>query len=149
MPRRSRRSRKRQSSSRRQHSRYRGVSSVRHVVIPMPGDGNCLFWSLGYSENVSPSEVRARTVSYVGREWDNHFRHFLTHREQETYLHNMRRNGVWGDELILSAFAQVYGRRVVVHDRRTLGVRSVYGDCHAKTVRVAFSGCHYDAIEER
>ena len=74
----------------------------------------------------------------------------MTNEEQKDYRREMRRNGTWGDELVLSAFADVYRRPVIVHDRSRLTVIRTYGDRFedASPVRVAYSGCHYDAIIE-
>ena len=72
----------------------------------------------------------------------------MTNEEQTDYLRDMRRNGTWGDELVLSAFADVYKRPVIVHDGSSPSILRTYGDRfeNASPVRVAYSGCHYDAI---
>lgn len=115
----------------------------------MVGDGNCLFRSLAHTLNISHEEVRRRTVAHIEDEWDAHFRHFMTEEEQASYRRDIRRNGVWGDELSISAFAMVYRRSVVVYDRTSLSVIQRYeGDDSLPPVRVVFSGCHYDALEE-
>lgn len=113
----------------------------------MAGDGNCLFRSLAFPD-LDHADVRERTVSHIEEEWENHFRHFMTDEEQTDYLRDMRRNGTWGDELVLSAFASVYRRPVIVHDWNGLAVLRTYGNRFESVtpVRVAYSGCHYDAI---
>lgn len=96
--------------------------------------------------------VREKTASHIEDAWDDHYRHFLSEDEQKNYRRDMRRDGNWGDELVLSAFAAVYQRPVVVHDRRTLAVVRTYGEAflggRRPPRRVAFSTGHYDAVEE-
>lgn len=111
----------------------------------MAGDGNCLFRSLAHP-HMDHTAVRARVASHIEGAWERHFRHFLTDEEQRTYREDMRRTGIWGDELSLSAFADAYRRRVVVHDRDTLRVLRTYGSDGDDAVHLAFSGCHYDAL---
>lgn len=113
----------------------------------MAGDGNCLFRSLAFP-HMDHVDVREKTVSHIEDEWENHFRHFMTDEEQKDYRREMRRNGTWGDELVLSAFATVYRRPVIVHDWNRHVILRTYGGGfeNAEPVRVAYSGCHYDAI---
>jgi len=110
----------------------------------MVGDGNCLFRSLAHP-SLDHRDVRTRTADQIEREWEGRYRHFLTEDEQTNYRERARRDGEWGNELVLAAFADVYGRRVVVHDRTTLRPLHTYGTGDALT-HVAFSGCHYDAV---
>ena len=113
----------------------------------MTGDGNCLFRSLSFPDD-DHARMRERVVTYIEEQWEDHFRHFMTYEEQRTYVRDMKRNGVWGDELVLSAFASVYRRPVVVHSRPSFRVLRTYGTEFGPVppVRVAFSGCHYDAV---
>ena len=133
-----RRSRRRRTSRR----KYRGES---RVIVRVAGDGNCLFRALAYP-STQHAKLRQRLVDHVSRNWDGYYESFMEEDDRGDYITRMRRNGTWGDELMLSAFAEVYECTVIVYKPDAQTVISQYGDCGERVRRVSFSGAHYDAI---
>ena len=84
-------------------------------------------------------------VAHLAARWDE-YAAFVPAAARAGYLAAMRRDGVWGDELALRAFADARGARVEVRaaaDHARVIAR--YGDRGATHV-VAFGGAHYDAL---
>ena len=89
--------------------------------------------------------VRRTLVDHVSRNWCDRFESFVDTEDRDKYVTHMTRNGTWGDELMLAAFAEVYGRTVIVYHPDARTEISRYGS-GARVTRVAVSGNHYDAI---
>ena len=137
------RSRRRRSSLRRRRRssprRYRGP-----VVVRVVGDGNCLFRSLAYP-SMHHAMVRSALVEHVSQHWCDDYESFVDHANRDQYVSQMKQNGTWGDEIMLAAFAKVYGRTVIVYAADATTEISRYGNGRRVT-RVVFSGGHYDAL---
>lgn len=89
--------------------------------------------------------LRQRLVDHVSRNWHGHYESFVEQHERGDYISHMRHNGTWGDELVIAAFADMYGCTVIVYAPDAKTEISRYGT-GKRIRRVTFSGVHYDAI---
>lgn len=90
-------------------------------AAPIKGDGNCLFRSLSdqyYGDNGDRyAEVRATVVQYM-EEHAEFFEMFFGGKGTETwdsYIRRMAKDGVYGDNLEIVAFARRYQANVVIY----------------------------------
>lgn len=113
------------------------------TTVRMSMDGNCLFRALAYpwTDHVA---VRKNVVKYVDKNW-NRYKHFVVDVDHNDYIATMQCDSTWGDELMLAAFSELYNKRVIVHDASSLAELVRYGTS-PHTIRVSFTGSHYDHI---
>jgi hypothetical protein len=105
------------------------------------GDGNCLFRALAYPHG-SHKVVRECVVQHVEKHLD-YYNGFL----EDGQLKEMRKDGVWGDEVCLAAFADCTGIPVYVHDSANFGLVSAYETKKKNSLPpryLLFDGKHYD-----
>lgn len=113
-------------------------------MVRVAGDGNCLFRSLAYP-SLHHATVRKVLVDHVSQHWRDDYESYVDDVDRDHYVSQMQRNGTWGDEIMLAAFAKVYGRTVIVYAADAKTEISRYGNGRRVT-RVVFSGGHYDAL---
>ena len=116
---------------------YRGVQY-------MTGDGNCLFRSLVYPSD-DHSKMRKTIAHHIRHNWER-FREFVDVDERNTYLHRITHNGVWGDELVISAFNEIFDIPVTVYNNANEIIQKYPGSSYPEK-KLLFSGSHYDVIE--
>ena len=95
----------------------------RAVVVPSPGDGNCLFSSIGTAVGENCDQVRRRIVGELWLRRDDYKpfftpstvnkmnlrdSHDLVDESYAKYVERMLKPGQWGGELELSAASAVY-----------------------------------------
>lgn len=117
-------------------------------VVPITGDGNCLFRSIAYATGDDHVHVRRSVVHHLKRHWDR-FGAFVADEERETYLDHMAHDGTWGDELALEAYHERTRVPIHVHDASTYRLCASYtthADRAAKAVQLAYNGAHYDVF---
>ncbi|XP_019643352.1 PREDICTED: uncharacterized protein LOC109484505 isoform X1 [Branchiostoma belcheri] len=88
----------------------------------VPRDGNCLFHAVSDqlvrtgSQSTSHSQLRQDVVSYLRQHPYNgqgdHLCKFVPDKDWEDYLQEMSQNGVWGDHIVLQAFASMLDRDI-------------------------------------
>ena len=128
----------------------RRARPLANTVVPMENDGNCLFRALAHPER-DHAQVRARVARHLSRHWAT-YSGFVCEGEREGYLRAMATPGVWGDELVLSAYSDLYDETVEVYQGAPSAPRLTrrygQGGRSAAPRRVLFSGgVHYDALE--
>lgn len=146
---------------------YAAAQTRRPEIIRCPGDGNCLFSSIGFHVSKPHTVVRREIVDELRRGRERYVPFFTpkptqpirnrgqpgrddldtSHKSYDTYVDEMSRGGVWGGEMELSAAASIYKRPVIV---RQSGGAYVYGDAYKnKTpIELLYNGSsHYDAIK--
>ena len=125
------------------HDIYMGVHRT-------PADGNCLFHSLAFPSG-KHDIVRKWVVDHIEHHWQ-HYSQFLTEDERPFYCKKMRRVGVWGDELVIKAFADATGVGVNVYDSSTHHLIESYKPKHLKplieTRNLLFDGSHYNVLKQ-
>ncbi|XP_035682297.1 uncharacterized protein DDB_G0271670-like [Branchiostoma floridae] len=129
------------------------------VMESVPGDGNCLFHAVARHLDGKPSatEVRRKVVSwlrsnpYVDGEHIKNWLPGATESAWESYLRTMTMDGTWGDEIVLQAVANTFGREVCVisnrHGNRRISYRPkgfTFGG--GDTVFLGFSYSHYTPL---
>ena len=85
-------------------------------------------------------------MEHVSQHWCT-YEPYVENEDRDLYVSRMQRDGTWGDELMLAAFATVYDRTVIVYAADGTTEVSRYGRGRRVT-RVVFSGGHYDALSE-
>ena len=103
-----------------------------------------MFRSLAYP-HLHHVTVRKALVDHVSAHWRDRYEPYVDRMDRDHYVSRMRRDGTWGDELMLAAFATVYDRTVIVYAADAKTELSRYGNGSCVT-RVVFSGSHYDAL---
>jgi len=89
------------------------------TIVPMAGDGNCLFRSVSHQVYGDPElyhVVRAKCVDYIEVERE-FFSKFVVRGDADfnSYLRNMRKDGEWGDHVEIQAISELYNRPVEVY----------------------------------
>ena len=85
------------------------------VAVDVPADGNCLFASLAHQlQRSDVPNVRSEIVQYIAQhreEFNEACRLDIACEESNSfrYLHRMSADRTWGDGIILSAAARLYG----------------------------------------
>ena len=102
-----------------------GLRSAGLLLLPMGGDGNCLFRSVAdqvYGDQEQQGVCRAAAAAYMASE-SAFFRNYVADDEGgwEAYLANIARDGVWGDDPELQALCEIYGRPAEVWSTDSLG----------------------------
>jgi hypothetical protein len=149
-------------SSRRLRRRVPGLERV-----PCPGNGNCLFASIGTSVGEDAGLVRKRVATELWsnrREYEPFFtsaiknkanardRHDLMDKTYPKYIERMLESGQWGGEMELKAASSVYGRKVEVLDH-SFHLISEYEPSsgsggRGEPIRVLYNGSsHYDGVK--
>lgn len=115
-------------------------------VISIAGDGNCLFRALTWPDDAqNHARARADVVAHLRRHWSDVYAPF-SDAPCDAYCDHMARPGVWGGEMELRAFADVFCVRVHVYGNDGVHIAS-YGprDTH-DTRRVRYARGHYDRL---
>ena len=99
-------------------------------IASMGEDGNCLFRSVShqvYGKEDFHDVLRAKCVAHLKSEYA-YFGEYMPggHEKQHfgAYCARMRRGGVWGDNLEIQAFSEMYDRSIEIY---------AYDDKHMKT----------------
>ena len=117
-------------------------------IKTMPADGNCLFHSLSETlfklkgVPISHDVIRAECAHAIHSV--EHLRNnFALETDLWNFVTELAKDGVYGDELSIRAFCNVYQIKVVVHTpTQTIPFGTI-----GPSVRIAFDNCgHYDAI---
>lgn len=131
--------------------------SVDLVIIPIVGDGACLFRALAYhilGNQERHSEIRMRTVSHVRKNWQE-FQIFTVTRDgnvydnSSVYFHDMRHDSCHGSLAEVRAASQIYEMRIEVYREKKLSV--IFGDENHTVKRLHYEGSiggidgHYSA----
>ena len=126
---------------------------------------SCLFNSLGRLINRDPDELRQSICDYLETNpdlfGDGEFVDWTeADTDIQTYVQQMRQPSTWGGGTEISAFIQIFGHDVIVHDLTNRG-REIHFQCkHApivtrpghgmrlrskqKTLHISWSGAHYE-----
>lgn len=121
------------------------------------GDGNCLFRALSdqlYGDKgAMHPRIRSQVVEYM-KQNSAYFSMFLGSEfgeSWEQYLSRMARDGVYGDNAEIVAFANCYGVNVVIYQQEHLFVVACQDGSHkAMNVHIAYHDWeHYSSVRNR
>ena len=95
------------------------IESSGMQIVNMGEDGNCLFRSIShqiYGTEEYHDILRAKCVEYLEAE-TTYYKDFIPGGGDafERYCNRMRRNGVWGDNLEIQAFFEIYQRPIEIY----------------------------------
>lgn len=121
----------------------------------MPKHGNCLFNCFGhllYNDISTQNVFRQQAVQYVIVNWDR-FQPFLQEQSPEHYSNYMSQNGTYGGHVEITALAEIYSLKVVIHqdgDRPSIfiGPERYKRVIHLKYSFIELDNGHYDVLEE-
>lgn len=126
-------------------------------IVPMDGDGNCLFRAISlqvYGDSTMHMDVRRDCLDYIERDAE-HFRDFVIydgHEEFTEYVARKRKNGVHGNHAEIQAMSELYNRTIEVyvpdHGIEPINIfHSEYKGVGDAPIRLCYmDGNHYDAV---
>jgi hypothetical protein len=128
-------------------------------VIPIKGDGNCLFRSIAKSENPGFNDLELNAVirEYRRAVTDHICQNgFLGGNERDAYCEQekMMRDGEWGGEREVAALADILKRPIGVYIQKyprifMTGKSYVYGDSVYKIpIHLRYDGTHYELLKK-
>lgn len=119
-------------------------------VVPIEGDGNCLFRAIShqlYGDESFHGSVRKEAVAHL-RAHGDFYSEFCAGEGLEARVRRMSRDGEWGDHLELQALAEVHSASVEVYCDREFPI-VVYAGGSDRTFRLYYKGLvHYDSLIE-
>ena len=117
-------------------------------MVPIAGDGNCLFRALTWPEEHRHAMARADVVAHMRAHWEDAYAAYCDEACDE-YCTRMARDGVWGGELELRAFADVTRTHVHVHGADGGHIASYHPHHPSNTqCHVRYAHGHYDRLTE-
>jgi OTU domain-containing protein 5 len=133
------------------------LRTLNFIVVPMEGDGNCLFRSVAhqvYGEEQLHALVRAKCCEYMEVE-RIYFEPFVEGDMADffAYLEQKRQLGVWGDDPEIQALCELYDRPCELWGYCPVAgakkLRTFHEASHHRSppIRVSYyGGGHYDSI---
>lgn len=121
------------------------------IVLPVPGDGNCLFHALAsffQSSKIDHILIRRMLVHYIYQHGERFSTDILAggHKDLDQYCAHMGKSGVWGDGVCVQAFALLFKVNVWIcyaRDDEPSQVSEFSGRPH---LGLLLQGQHYDRI---
>lgn len=120
-------------------------------------DGNCLFRALADQLNNGQNHLEIRrNIVYHMRENHENFRKFISSNQTfDDYLTNMSRAYIWGDNLCIQAFCDIYSLNVNIiqivnnETKETLIEPRVYlhRNNFQRVLNLLFDNLHYDSLK--
>lgn len=122
------------------------------AIERMPGDGNCMFHSLGhqlFGDSNQHMHIRNTIMDYIESRED-HFELFIEDDETfEEYVTRLRTFGEWGDHTELYAATQCYKVDIIVHqaDAPNYMLSGSEPGAVPRVIHLSFHGeCHYNSV---
>jgi hypothetical protein len=133
---------------------------VQGRVVPQPGDGSCLFHSLGFSLGEDPRRLRQEVTRFVeqnphasiaGTELHK-WVHWDSGLDVRSYAKRLASPGSWGGALEVAVVAQIHGACVSVFERHAAGYKRIamFGESGPakRHAHLLYGGrVHYDALQ--
>lgn len=130
------------------------------IKVKILGDGNCLFRCFShflYNHQNLHNEIRQNVIRNIFDQWDDYepfvvgnsyYNNIITN---DDYLQLMSSNGVYGTEIEIQSFAQLYNTYVVVHVNNSESTFTFGNNLNYKKLRLLLSGeidsGHYDIVD--
>jgi hypothetical protein len=90
----------------------------RFINIPIVGDGNCLFSSLGYILNKTNNVVRKEICDYL----KNNIHKFSEYGIDQNYINNMSKNYTYGGYVEISVASILYNYSIIIYNKNGFNV---------------------------
>jgi len=135
---------------------------VRASIVRQPGDGSCLFHSLGHTLGESAQELRAVVSRFIEANAEAKIAGTALSKwvtwdcglDTKAYAARLRQPGRWGGALEMSIIAEIKGISIHVYERHGSGQFkriATFGDVDdttAASAHVLYGGrVHYDCLE--
>ena len=146
---------------------FRHAMKVEHnfKIYDVPMDGNCLFSAIShqvYGDVRFHKLVRQRCCDYI-QLFEDRFtpyldtRLFVANRIDQNYVDfadymaQMRKPGIWGDNMEITALSELYQRPVEIYDQQTTPRQTFSNSVNfgndLAPMRISFkNGNHYDSV---
>ena len=124
----------------------------------VPGDGNCLFHSMGLAFNLSQSELRLAIAVYLEKNRKEKINGMsledwlVLEKEMpfENYCNLIRRDGIWGGNMEINVVKKMFQSNIFIlmkENRRYKLVSSYVFDNNARNVFLIYDGSHYNYLK--
>ena len=125
-------------------------------IVPVDGDGNCLFRSVShqlYANESFHQVIRETTMRYISLEKEYFSQFIIGGLEKiDEYIEQMSKNGAWGDDIEIQAMSEIYDKAFNVFVYSNTPIRTFHEDNISEgkqVIRLAYhGGCHYNSIIE-
>ena len=121
-------------------------------IVPMNGDGNCLFRSVShqlYGDESFHMLIREASMRYISLEREYFCQFMIGGAEKfDEYLAQMSRSGAWGDDIEIQAMSEIYNKPFNIFAYSSLPIRTFHEDHgQGRAIRLAYHGqCHYNSV---
>lgn len=121
-------------------------------IVPMNGDGNCLFRSVShqlYGDDSYHLLIRETSMRYISLERDYFSQFMIGGLEKfDDYLTQMSRSGAWGDDIEIQAMSEIYNKAFNIFAYSSVPIRTFHEDQgEGQAIRLAYHGqCHYNSV---
>ena len=130
------------------------------IKVKIIGDGNCLFRCFSYflynNQNLH-YKVRLNVVKYITNNWNTYQNFILGNQYYKNIINGndyellMSQNGIYGNEIEIKAFAEMYNIQVSVHSNNANDIYSFGNNSSSQKLMLLFDGNfdsgHYDIFE--
>lgn len=123
-------------------------------IVPVDGDGNCLFRSVShqiYTDESFHQIIRETAMRYISLERE-YFSQFIIGGldKIDEYIYEKSKNGSWGDDIEIQAMSEIYNRSFNIFVYSNTPIRTFHEDHgQGRPIRLAYhGGCHYNSIIE-
>ncbi|CAG9326059.1 unnamed protein product [Blepharisma stoltei] len=122
------------------------------LIVPVEGDGNCLFRSVShqlYGTTEHHGLVRQAALNYLSIERE-YFSQFIVGGDAgfDEYVSHQSQNGAWGDDIEIEAMSELYDRSIEIYAYANQPMRTFHESYGEGTpIRLAYHGrSHYNSI---
>ena len=134
------------------------MSKIKFNEKIVPGDGNCLFHSIGCSVNLVQNQIRELVSKYILKHKNKKFNGLSleewikmeSEMSVEVYAQYILRNGEWGGNMELYVCSQVFKINLFILKRdinKYKIISSYVYENDAKNVFLIYNGAHYNYLK--
>jgi len=124
----------------------------------VPGDGNCLFYSLGEALGLAQGDLRMAISLYLIRNAKNKYNglsleewvRLETDMKLKNYCELINRNGVWGGNMELGMTTRIFKVNIFVLKREMKKYKMITSyifDNNARNIFLIYDGYHYNYLK--
>jgi hypothetical protein len=134
------------------------MSKIKFEEKIMPGDGNCLFHSIGNAVNMIQDEIRKLVSNFLLKNKNKKFNGLTleewvrleTDMNVETYSQYILRKGEWGGNIELYICSQVFKINLFILSKKMQGYKVISTYVYknkARNVFLIYDGIHYNYMK--
>ncbi|KAM3131699.1 hypothetical protein pb186bvf_016230 [Paramecium bursaria] len=128
------------------------LSELGMFVKDVEGDGNCMFRAISdqlYGTQIYHKELRRYAMNYILQEKD-YFQDYIINGDVEQYVEYKLKDGVWGDNIELQAFRELYDIPIEIYvcSKEPLKTGLENNPHNKEPIRLSYHGsAHYNSIK--